>query len=366
MERIHRFRIRVEAQFALCSCHQRCEAHAGDARSGRSSEQIEDRRHDVHRSDRIGNPAMRRLAERRADDERHAGDGVVDEEAVRSFSVLPKALAVIAHHHDDGSVVQVVRLQGRDEPCDLTVCERDLSVVGVFLVSRRERFWRPVGRVRVVQVNPREEWSICRVFNPGKRLVQHFVGRPLDRRERQGAHLAEVEVVVVGVEPLVDAPFRREDVGGHEATGPVAPGLEQFGERGLFLAEEEPAVVADPVFGRKLSGEDAGVRRKRQRRRRDRLLEEHTFVCQSIDRWRLDLARSVCANPIRPGCIERDDDKVQAVPRHTARQSSDIHPGRGTELAGSQKPGRRGNRNGRQEDQYPEGASHREKDGGVM
>ena len=94
----------------------------------------------------------------------------------------------------------------------------------------------------------------------------------------------EIEVVEVGVEPLIDPPLRVEHIRTNESASAIAARLEDFRQRDLIRAEEEPAVVADAVLRRELAGEDARVRRQRQRRDRDRLFEQHAFRAPA-DRW---------------------------------------------------------------------------------
>src|SRR3954454_1010416 len=122
--------------------------------------------------------------------------------------------------------------------------------------------------MRVVEVNPRKERRIFRLLDPGQGLVHHLVARTLDRGERNRARFAQVELVEVGVETLVDAPLGVEHVRANEPAGAVAAALEHLSKRQLLGSEKEAAVVTNTMFRRELAGENAGVDRKRQWRDR--------------------------------------------------------------------------------------------------
>ena len=96
--------------------------------------------------------------------------------------------------------------------------------------------------------------------------------------------------------------------------------FEHFRKRDLIGAEKESTVVAHAVLGRKLAGKDARVRGERQRGDRDRLLEQHAFGCQPIDRRRFHIVRAVGADAIGARRVERHDDQVQPIACDAARQ----------------------------------------------
>ena len=279
---------------------------------------------DVDRPHRIGDVSMLGACEWRPDQEGDVRHAVVDEEAVRAFPVIPEALAVIAQDDEDGAVVDTERLQLSHEAPKLTVGKGNLAVVRTLLVSGREWLGRPVGGVRVVQVNPGKEWRAAGLPNPRQGLVHHFVGRPLDRAERKAALRAQVEVVEIGIESLVDPPLRVEDVGGDEPTGAVAALLEDFGQGDLVRAEEEAAVVADAVLRREFASEDARMGGQRQRRDRHRLVELHAVPRDAVEHRRLDVLRTVGANAVGARRIQRHHDDVEGLARDTLRKRAEV------------------------------------------
>ncbi len=273
-------------------------------------------------TDRTGSPTRRCCVagERRSDQEGDVRHAVVNEEAVSALAMIPEALPVIAHDDEDRAVVDAERLQLRDEAPDLAVGKGNLAVIRTFLVARRERLGRPVRRVRIVQVNPGKERRALGFPNPRQGLVHHLVGRPLDRAERKAALRAEIEVVHVRIEALIDPPLRVEDVSGDERTGAVAALLEDLGQRHLIRPEEEATVVADAMLGREFAGEDTRVGRKRQRRDRHRLVELHAIARDAVEHGRLDVLRAVGADAVGARRIQCHHDDVERLARDAARQ----------------------------------------------
>jgi len=339
VQRVHRLRVRVEVQLPGGAGHQRHEARAGHGLRRGHTQQVEHGGHDVHRPHGVGHPARLGKAERRAEDEGHVRHAVVDEKAVRGLAVVAQALAVIAHHDDDRLLVEPASAQQVEHAPDLAVGKRHLTVVRVPLVARRERLGRAVRRVRIVEVNPREERRVPGPVDPRQGLVHHLVGGPLDRRQRHGPRLGEVEVVEVGVEALVGPPLRVEDVGGHERARPVPALLEHLGERDLLGPEEEPAVVAHAVLGRELPGEDARVHGQRERGHGHGLLEQHALAGERVEGRGLNVAGPIGANSVGAGGIEGHDHQVETVAGHAAGEGTERDAAGRLHRAGPQQRG---------------------------
>src|SRR3954451_3293834 len=127
-------------------------------------------------------------------------------------------------------------------------------------------------------MDPPEKARSGNFVEPRERVVGHFVAGPIDAAERQRLVLREVEVVEVGLKTLGDAPLVVEYVRANEPASGEAARLQPLGHRGLAVVEKEPAVVAHAVSRRELSREDGRMRRQRERRGRDGLLEEDAFA----------------------------------------------------------------------------------------
>ena len=288
VQRVHGLGVAFEAQFDRRAGHQRDQAFAGQAGRYRNSGEIEKRRRQVDDSDGILDHAGAGLRERRVHDERHVRDALVDEEPVRFLPVVAETLAVIAQHRHDRLLEQAALLEKTDDAAHLRVGEGDFAPVGMAFVLGLEGLGRIVRRVRVVQVNPREEPPVLHRVDPRQGLVDHLVAGTLDVAQRAPAALRDVEVVEVLVESLVDAPLAVEDECGDEPAGREPLLLQHLGQRLLFGRQEEPAVVAHAMFGREPAGEHARVRRQRERRARHRLREARALTGEPIEGRCLD------------------------------------------------------------------------------
>src|SRR5262245_3097536 len=193
---------------------------------------------------------------------RHA---VVDEERVVRLTVVAEALAVIAEDDDDRAIVDARRLELSDQATNLRVRKRNLTSIRAPFITREKWLGRIERRVGIVEVNPREEGLPRLLLDPRKRFVHHLIGRPLNARQRKAATLAHVEVVEERIEPLIDPPFRIEDIGRHERAGPVSAFFQTLGQRHLLRTEKEAAVVADAMLGWELPCEDRRVGGQRER-----------------------------------------------------------------------------------------------------
>src|SRR3954471_15641036 len=146
---------------------------------------------------------------------------------------------------------------------------------------------------------------------PRDGLVGNFVAGAVDAAQRERLILAQIEVVEIGLKPLGDSPLVIEDVSADESTGAESRRLQPLGNRRLGLVKKKPAVVAYAVCWRKRAGENRGMRRQRQRRRRNRLLEQDTVVRQSVEVGCLHTVESIRVNAIGSRCIQRDDQKIE-------------------------------------------------------
>jgi hypothetical protein len=195
VERVHGLGVALEPQFRPVAGHERQEGRAGHLAGHRHAQQGEHRRHKVDDADGVGDRAPAQALERRPNHEGDAGRGLVDEEPVRVLTVIAEALAVVAQDRDHRAVQQIPLPEERDDPADLGVGEGDFAAVRMSGVLGLVGLGRIVRRVRVVQVDPREERPALRLVDPRQRLVDDLVGGPLDAARRPAAGLHEVEVV---------------------------------------------------------------------------------------------------------------------------------------------------------------------------
>src|SRR5947199_9235636 len=96
-------------------------------------------------------------------------------------------------------------LQERQQPPDLRVGERNLAVVEASAIAAGVRFRRCVREMRIVKVDPEKERLPGSLLQPAQRLVHHQVAAPLGEVEIGLVQPAEVEVVKVGFESLIQS-----------------------------------------------------------------------------------------------------------------------------------------------------------------
>ena len=119
---------------------------------------------------------------------------------------------------------EFVFVQPVEQLPDQGIGEQHLRVVGGLGVAadpRRPRLRRLVGPVRVVEVDPGKEPFLLHPVHPVERRREDLVAGALHAVEADPLELAEVEVVEVAVETLVEPPAGVDDEGGDERAGPV-------------------------------------------------------------------------------------------------------------------------------------------------
>ena len=196
-------------------------------------------------------------------DQRDAQRRLVEQQPVRRLAVLAERLAVVGQHrHQRVARRAPGRAQRVEHAADLRVREGDLAVVGPPAKRSRYGARRRVGRVRVVEVDPREEGPRSARARARRRAASatSFAG-PL-RALRRGPGVSCRPSSKVS-KPAREAEGGRDGVGADERAGAVARALEPRGQRGVGVASVKSDVVAHAVHRRVLAGEDGGVRRAR-------------------------------------------------------------------------------------------------------
>ena len=160
-------------------------------------------------------------------------------------------------------------------------------------------------------MDPGEKPLFLHFIHPGERRVHYLISRTLHAVEADALELAEVEVVVVPVEALIEPPARVHHEGGHEPARAVSGIAQHFGERLGVFWHVVAAVVPDPVEHRVGPGEHGGVGGQGERNRGGRLLEEHAFGSYSSESGRFDAVVAVLAEVPRREGVEGHHHHVQ-------------------------------------------------------
>ena len=220
---------------------------------------------------------------------------------------------MIARDDDQSARVEAGRAQPVEDARDLGIGVRDLTVVGA-LRARRKLRRRTVGSVRIVHVDPHEEWLMAAAFalQPRERRVDDRRCRPFGIEAIARLRIAS-NAIVVRVEALRQPEAAVEDEGADERRRLIAGALEQTRDRRVIVGQRVDAVFADAMDGRRQAGEDRRVRWQRQRHRAARVREPHARRRETIQR-----GRDTDAKSIRPERIDGDEQHVRSL-RGSAR-----------------------------------------------
>ena len=177
-------------------------------------------------------------------------------------------------------------------------------------------------------MRPQEEARARDAVEPTDRIRHDLIRSPLPSAD-PGRALAGVlgrapvgtsgSNATVAVEPMREAALRPQHDRFHECAGVEAAIVQHLGERRVAGGQRFVRVVADAVSRRKQPGEEARVRRKRQRRDRRRLVEDDTLARQPVERRHRRAHEAVHRQPIGACRVERDDDDVQGTGRTKRR-----------------------------------------------
>jgi hypothetical protein len=229
---------------------------------------------------------------------------VVDEDAVRDFSVIPKTLAVIAGQDDRRALATCA--DRVEQPAHLLIRHRDLVVVPLDGASARRAPRVAVGRVRLEQVDPQEEAAAARVPQPGERFIDDLAARPFV--EELPVCVAR-HPVAVEVEPSRDAEPPIERKRRHEGPGGEASLFEDACQH-RHIVSRLHTVVPRTVTRRVAPRQQARVRGQRDGCRREGLVEPCALARQAIHCVRAPGRVAVRAHVIRPKRVDGNDDEI--------------------------------------------------------
>src|SRR5438477_5014174 len=105
----------------------------------------------------------------------------IEQHAVLGLAVVAEPLAVIAAQDDQRWIVQPAFVEIREEPPDDRICRGDLAVVRTRCVLRSKRFHWLVRRVRLEQMEKKEEWLRLHAIEPAEGCARGDVAGALQR-----------------------------------------------------------------------------------------------------------------------------------------------------------------------------------------
>jgi hypothetical protein len=161
--------------------------------------------------------------------------------------------------------------------------------------------------MRIHEVDPGEEALVgADGLQPAERRFHDLGGREIGAAGLGARGWGRCQV---GLEALVETEARSEDEARHRRAGAEVGLGEDLGDRARLRPQPEDAVVPNAVDARRESGEQRGVRRQGDRRRRDGALEDHAASGQAIQHRGLRAA-APGPEPIGAGRIERHQQDV--------------------------------------------------------
>ena len=236
--------------------------------------------------------------------------GFVDEEPVNCLAMLVESFAVVGGHDEQG----VVALPRLGEHCVETahqiVGPGDLAVVQPAGVSRRVRFGRLVGIVRIVEVHPCEAPLRSGLAKPCRRFGHCRVSAFLDGIEEPCVVVANLEPVGVGVEPATESGLLRQHDRRYEGAGSEPASLQDLGEQRHARAQRRRYVVSNPMFGRVEPGKQRDMRGPRERHLRRRVQGHRALARQPIQVGRGHGRVAVYAQTIGAERVDGDQHQV--------------------------------------------------------
>lgn len=169
---------------------------------------------------------------------------------------------MVGHHRNHGFVIKAVLAQRVQQFADAGVGVGDFSVVELgseaLLVGRR----RVVGIVRVVKMDPEEEWSIGNLAEPSQGVLDHDFGAPLHRFVAVSAVAAQVKARVIDVEAPVKSGSRAiqriENQRSHKRAGVVSTLMQQVRQI-RQLGGKRHAKIIDVIELRVSAGKNCGM-----------------------------------------------------------------------------------------------------------
>ena len=184
--------------------------------------------------------------------------GVVGQQAVGRFAVLPETFPVVGDDLDDQRLVQGQAGVG-EETTDLGVHGGDLTHVRILRKAILEGGRRGIAGMGIEEMDPQKERLVAaEAVEPAPRQVEGGAARPL---ADHACLLLTVfaELIVVDLESLVEAVAPFEDRGGKEGPGAKAA-LMQVLRQGERIRRQTMATVgAYAVLRRVLPGHQAGM-----------------------------------------------------------------------------------------------------------
>ncbi len=261
---------------------------------------------------------------------------------MRVFAVFSQAFAVVGEHRQECPFRRRLAPHGFHQPPEFPVGIGDFAVVRAILIPLAEGGREVIRDVRVIQMHPEEEWFAAPALQPADGPIHRVAGAACGVLQKFTGFAWPGHVVIVNRETLVEsAPLLehyRTDEGGRIPPALLQPG----GQRRRGASQHESSRVPHFMGGRIETREDAGMRRRRQRCLRHRILEQHAAFRDAVQGRGFDIAVTVAAEVVGTEGVDGDDDDIERpqVPRRMAGGAlAGNRRGRGAQASAQRLPG---------------------------
>src|SRR4029077_13008783 len=154
-------------------------------------------------------------------DQRHAHGGVIHEESVLFLPVVTEGFAVVTQHDNQAAIIKLIPLQPCYEPSQFMVGVSDLAVIKMSPVLGPIGFRWIIGAMRIVEVQPKEEWAVRVFAQPVDGMGNALGGAAIDQADVLLPKGLGGKGVVVEIEAAGQAPAAVQDEGADYGAGRV-------------------------------------------------------------------------------------------------------------------------------------------------
>src|SRR6516164_6922969 len=119
--------------------------------------------------------------------------------------MLAQALTVISGEYNQRSVEKISLFEERYQAPHLCVSEGDLAIIGLAAIPAGIRLRRRIGKMRIVEVDPKQKRPMRIALEPTQRFVQHGVAAALHKVQVGFVKAVEVKVVEIRIKALIEA-----------------------------------------------------------------------------------------------------------------------------------------------------------------
>src|SRR6516164_4413976 len=144
--------------------------------------------------------------------------------------MLAQALTVISGEYNQRSVEKISLFEERYQAPHLCVSEGDLAIIGLAAIPAGIRLRRRIGKMRIVEVDPKQKRPMRIALQPAQRLFHHHVAAALHQVQVGLVKAVEVKVVEIGIKTFVEAEAGVQNSGANKGCSRVTVIMQDLGQ----------------------------------------------------------------------------------------------------------------------------------------